>query len=190
MSETYIPTHDGSHGANLTGYPGMPQQRAYDQPPMPGPTGDYHSNGYGGASSYGPPQPPQPGGHSAGRLPGKILAVLAVAVLLVLALGGYALMSHGKLGDAETKSDGLSQSLKKANESIAAKQSELDSTQEELEAAQAQGEQVGLALDVAMSCATQLDAGWDLLMTSSDTDQVIAAYEASREACDQLDAAQ
>jgi len=194
MSESYFPNHPDANlnGAQLAGYPGMPQQRPFDPGSTPGQPmpGEYPSSGYVGASSFGPAQPPPPSTSTA-PLPRQVWAALVVVIVFVLAHGGFAFMTHGKLGDAETKAEGLSQSLKKANESIAGKQSELESKQEEFEALQQQGEEMSAMLDVTFSCATQLDAAWDLLLTEGSTsDQIFAAYDASREACDQLEAAQ
>jgi hypothetical protein len=192
MSESYFPNHNDANGTQLAGYPGMPQQRPFDNGPTLGQPmpGEYPASGYGGGSSYGPVPPPPPT-NSTPPLPRSVLAALVISVVLVLALGGFAFMTHGKLGDAETKADGLSQSLKKANESITAKQSELDSEQEKLKALEEQDKQMSAMLDVTFSCATQLDAAWDLLLTDGSTsDQIVAAYDASREACDQLEAAQ
>ena len=190
MSEMY-PTGPNGNGTQIAGYPGVPQQRSFDQPPMQGQPmpGDYAPQGLGGTPPYGPSQPGAPLMPKA-PLPRWVLAALGGAVVLLLALGGLTFSANGKAGDAQTKADGLSESLKKANESVAAKQSQLDSQQKELETAQQSGEQAGAALDVALSCATQLDATFDLIIAGSTTDQVQAAYDASREACDQVTEAQ
>jgi hypothetical protein len=192
MSETYFPNHGDTNGTQAGGHPWMSQQPPSYQPPMPGqPTpSNYPSIGDARASSYGPVQPHPPTDIPLAQLPRRILATLVVAVLLVLALGGFAFVTHGKLGDAETKVEGLTQSLDKANKSVASKQSELKSNQEELKTAQQQNEQMGAALKVTLSCATQLEQAWNLLMNSASNDQIIAAYNASREPCDQLAGAQ
>jgi hypothetical protein len=186
MSESYFPNHHdaNAYATQSVGYPGA-AQAPFDQFSTPGHpmSGEHPSNGYAAPPAYGQGQSH---GTKSAPLPRQIVAALAVAAVLVLVLGGLAFQTHAKLGHAQTKADGLAQSLDKANKSVAAKQSELQSTQKELETTQQQGQQLDAAYKVAASCATQLDAVFNMILNSASSDQISAAYQNSREACDQL----
>jgi len=185
MSDPYFTSHPdpATNGTAPAGAPGMTQQRPFDQFSSPG----QPAYGYNG-SSYGPPQVPTTAG--SGQQPRRLMAGLVVSTLVAVVGAGATVMFHGKLGDAETKVDGLTQSLDKANESVAAKQSEVETTGKELAAAQQQSEQLGAAFQVASACASGLGEAWDLIMNDASGEEIMAAYEASLEACDQLADAQ
>jgi hypothetical protein len=186
MSEAYFPNHtDTVGGQQVAGLPPIPQVRPYDygQPPS-----QQLPNGYPGAGHPsvppGSPQPPSNAGNPGKPRPkGSVLAVIAILVALTVALGAYAVITRGHLGDAEAKADGLADSLAKANDSVGSAQAELESIRQELQASQQAAANGTDQLEVATTCATLLSQAWTALL-NDDVDGAMAALDASSEPCE------
>lgn len=110
--------------------------------PQPGPSGP-------------PPYLPTPSvPNSPARWAPQRMAVVALSVLSV-GLGGLAFTSHNSASEAQTHASSLSDSLTKANASVAAKQGELKKAKESGAAASSQLELVG-------TCAQHLHNAWSM----------------------------
>ncbi len=183
MSDPYFPNRNESAGTQVL-VPPQPTHQGYDygQPPGGYPSPGYAPNG----------QPPMNGFHSEPprstsalmSLPSRVRGLLAVLAVLVLALGGFALTTHQHLGETKTRADGLSQSLRKAKDSVAAKQSELEQTKKDLKTSNAATAEATATLQMVGSCASALFEAWNAYF-AEDFKAAEAALSKSEEPCQQ-----
>jgi len=184
MSDPYFPPHNDSAGTQVL-VPPQPTQQGYDYGPPP--TGGYPTPGYAPDG-----QPPIHGPHhhrstptsALMSVPGRVRGMLAVLAVLVVALGGYGVMTHQHLGESKTRADGLNQSLSKAKDSVAAKQSELEQTKKDLKTSKAENAQATAALETVATCASGLYEAWNAYF-AKDYKAAEAALSESKESCQQ-----
>lgn len=165
MSQSYFPASPDS--TQPVGYPsdanrGYPPDGAHGYPPNTDGQGPATNHTYAphpnlGRPAYGmePPIPGPPPAPVKASLPRRAVAIIAVLGVVAVGLAGFAFTTHSSLAKAQSTSAELSDSLKKADASIAA-------GKKALAAAKEATAEVAAALEVTQACAAGLDKAWDL----------------------------
>jgi hypothetical protein len=182
MSQPYFTSNPDPNGtARVAGYPPIPPQQDREYGPMFGqePPGVPADGGHRFPPGFPPPPPAsgpgKPGGLSAPR---RMIAVAGVLGALTLGLGGFAVVTHGDLADAQTKAEDLAGSLDKAKAALSDQKSELDTAQQAATEATA-------TLEAVTECAAGLYDAWNKVF-NNDIPGAKATLNSALPGCDKL----